>query len=368
VLIVGGGVGGMSAAIRLGRLGMQVDVVELSWKAIGAGLTLNGATLRALETLGVLHAVLAQGYGSKGTSVMCAADGTVEVESIDSRPFGPKIPVIGGILRPVLHEILQAATLAAGATVRTELTVDRLDQSTPGQVVVTFSDGGQGTYDLVLGADGLFSKVRGLIMPDAAKPAFTGQGCWRAVVPRPPEVQTPYVFLNGERKAGFNPVTSDLMYLYLLVSAPGNPWIEPDTLNERLKLELAGFGGYIAAIRDGLNSRSLINYRPLESIMLPSPWYRGRVLLIGDAAHATTPHVGYGAGLAIEDGVVLGDILESSQDIDAALPAFMARRYERCRAVVEGSVDIGRMEQESAPPEDHKAAMTALMKVVQSPI
>ena len=94
-------------------------------------------------------------------------------------------------------------------------------------------------------------------------------------------------------------------------------------------------------------------------IFVPTPWYRGRVLLIGDAAHATTPHLASGAGLAIEDAVVLGELLRSAKPVAAALEEFMARRYERCRLVVENSVQVAEWEKH---PGDAAAYPTEVLQ------
>jgi len=104
------------------------------------------------------------------------------------------------------------------------------------------------------------------------------------------------------------------MYLYLLQHVPNNRWMPPEQWPALLAAELSEFGGLIGEVREGLGPSSRINYRPLESLLLKSPWYRGRVLLIGDAAHATTPHVGYGAGLAVEDGIVLTELLQDEEN------------------------------------------------------
>src|SRR3954470_15278215 len=90
--------------------------------------------------------------------------------------------------------------------------------------------------------------------------------------------------------------------------------------------------------------------------ILPAPWHRGRVLLIGDAAHACTPHLAYGAGIAVEDGVVLGQVLATYDDLPAALEAFMHRRYERCRMVVNNSLRLGEWEQDAVPETSRLSA------------
>jgi 2-polyprenyl-6-methoxyphenol hydroxylase-like FAD-dependent oxidoreductase len=101
-----------------------------------------------------------------------------------------------------------------------------------------------------------------------------------------------------------------------------------------------------------------IDRRPLHAILVAPPWHRGRVLLIGDAAHSTTPHLAMGAGIAIEDAVVLAELLESHDGLDDALEAFMARRYERCRLVVENSLQLGEWEKHPDDPEADPAALS----------
>ena len=104
------------------------------------------------------------------------------------------------------------------------------------------------------------------------------------------------------------------------------------------------FGSYVPAVREALGPDSLVNYRPLEWHMLDAPWYRGRILLIGDAAHATTPHMASGAGLAVEDALVLGREIARHDCIESAFAAFMSARLERARLVVENSARIGEIE------------------------
>jgi 2-polyprenyl-6-methoxyphenol hydroxylase-like FAD-dependent oxidoreductase len=120
---------------------------------------------------------------------------------------------------------------------------------------------------------------------------------------------------------------------------------------------MAPFSGLIGALRDGLSVKSSIIVRPLEAILLLRPWHRGRVLLIGDAVHATTPHLASGAGIAIEDALVLSEELGAPVSIEQALARFEERRWERCRLVVENSVQIGQMEQTHADPGALKRLM-----------
>jgi len=230
-----------------------------------------------------------------------------------------------------------------GVAVRLGVTVANLLQDESG-VDVTFSDGSNRRYELVVGADGIYSSIRGMIFPEAQEPKFTGQGCWRVVAKRPPEVERTEMYFGGPVKLGINPVSRDEMYMFILEHLPENPWFAADELVPHVRSLMDPFGGAVPDVRDSITEPGQVNYRPLEWMLLPDPWYRGRVVLVGDAAHATTPHMASGAGIAAEDGLVLAQELQRHAEITAGLRAFMDRRFGRARLVVENSVRIGEME------------------------
>jgi 2-polyprenyl-6-methoxyphenol hydroxylase-like FAD-dependent oxidoreductase len=269
-------------------------------------------------------------------------------------------------MRPVLHRILSKATRAAGAKVRLGVTIAAIEQSGAG-VAATLTDGSERSADLIVGADGIHSCVRATLFPDAPVPVLTGQGCWRAVLPRPAEIEGAHVFV-GAVKAGIVPVPRQEMYLFLLQNVPDNPRMPEERFAELLAGQLIGFGGALGAVRDGLSPASRINYRPLEKLLMPQPWHRGRALLIGDAAHATTPHLASGAGLAVEDALVLTEILASHRPLEEALGAFKSRRYERCRMVVENSVRLGEMEMRLAPGDEQADLQRSSMMALNAAI
>lgn len=109
-------------------------------------------------------------------------------------------------------------------------------------------------------------------------------------------------------------------------------------------------------------------FRPLEALRLPAPWHVGRVLLIGDAAHPTTPYLSSGAGIAVEDAIVLAEELASAGSVPEALESFQLRREARCRLVVESSIRIGELEQEGAPPEERSAIIDHALARLTEPI
>lgn len=368
ILIIGGGIAGMCAAIQLRKLGAHVDLVEIDphWRVYGAGITLSGPTLRAFTEIGVIDAIMERGWCADGANI-CTADGTKIGELPTPRTGRPDVPGGGGILRPLLARILRHHTLASGTSVRCGTTFQSLEPDGDG-VVVSFTDGRVERYDLVVGADGLLSKVREAVFPDAPKPKYTGQGSWRAVVPRPAEITRVTMFMGPNIKAGVNPVSKEEMYLFVTEPRPTPEFIEESRWPETLRGLLAPFGGIVGDIRDGLNAQSRIVYRPFFSVLMPKPWHQGRIVLIGDAVHATTPHLASGAGIGIEDTIVLAQELERSDDVEQALNSFTSRRFERCRTVIENSLRLGEMESTGASKEEFSALMRTTMAALLAPI
>lgn len=358
VLVIGGGFSGMATAIQCAKLGLTVDLVEIDpgWRSYGAGISIGGPTLRALRTIGVLDAFFDRGHGGDGVNLFTAGGqpiGTLPTP----RVAGEDVPGGGAIMRPVLADILAKATRAAAVRVQLGCTFSRIEPRSE-QVDVMFTNGTHGTYDLVVGADGLYSKVRGVAFPDAPKPRYTGQGVWRAVVPRPAEIACATMWLGPRIKAGVNPVSRDEMYVFVTEDRPTNDYIDPAEWPRMLSELLASFDvPLIQSIRAQIGTESRVNYRPLESLLLPTPWFSGRVVLVGDAVHATTPHMAAGAGIGIEDAIVLAEELGRGVTVEAALHAFQARRWERCRMVVENSGRLGEIEIVGGDRDEHRRIM-----------
>ena len=369
VLIIGGGFSGMAAAIELRKRDIAVDLVEIDpgWRSYGAGISLGGATMRALVQLGVIDAFLAVGAASDGVRIHLPT-GQQVAELPTPRLAGPDVPGNGAIMRPALARILADATRRSGTNVRLGCTFTRIDQHGAG-ADVTFTDGTMGRYDLVIGADGLYSKVRGAVFPDAPKPCYSGQGVWRAVLPRPADIDGTMMWLGPKIKPGLNPVSKDEMYLFVTEDRATNDHIDPSEFLARAKALLAPFPDpRLQRVREALNEDSQIIYRPLESLLMPSPWYRGRVVLIGDTVHATTPHMASGACIGIEDALVLADEVARAGSVDQALDRYLARRWERCRMVVQNSGRLGEIEIAGGDKEEHARIMRATLAALAAPI
>lgn len=369
ILIIGGGFSGMAAAIQLRKQGAEVDLVEIDpgWRSYGAGISLGGATLRAFRTLGILDTFLQQGSATDGVR-LCAPHGPQVAELPTPRIAGPDVPGGGAIMRPVLARILADATRAAGAHVRLGCTFTQLQQDAEG-VEVNFTDGQRRRYDLVVGADGLYSKVREAVFPNAPKPRYSGQAVWRAVLPRPPEIETATMWLGPKVKPGVNPVSKTEMYLFVTEPRPGNDFLDPASFATLLRELLAPFPApTLQAIRSQIGLDSQIVYRPLEGLLMPRPWSAGRVVLIGDSVHATTPHLASGACIGIEDALVLAEEIGRSASVEGALAAFESRRWERCRMVVENSARLGEIEITGGDKEEHGRIMRESLMALAQPI
>lgn len=369
ILIIGGGFSGMSAAIQLRKQGADVDLVEIDpgWRSYGAGISLGGATLRAFRQLGILDAFLEQGAASDGLKI-CLPQGPQVAELPTPRIAGPDVPGGGAIMRPVLAKILAEATRAAGTLVHLGCTFTDIAQDAEG-VDVGFTDGRRRRYDLVIGADGLYSKVREAAFPQAPKPRYSGQAVWRAVLPRPPEIEGCTMWMGPRVKPGVNPVSKTHMYLFVTEPRPNNEHVDPGQFPELLRALLADFSApTLRAIREQIDVDAQIVFRPLEGLLVPRPWSRGRVVLIGDTVHATTPHLASGACIGIEDALVLAEELGRSDSVAPALAAFEARRWERCRMVVENSARLGEIEIAGGDKEEHAQIMRSSLMALAQPI
>lgn len=344
ILVVGGGIGGMATTVRLREAGHDVDLIDIDpqWRVYGAGITITGPTLRAYRHLGLLDAIKAQGAITNGSRIF-RYDGTL-LQDLDEPALEEGLPATGGILRPVLHRIMQRRVQELGATARLGITVDALTDTGDG-VDVTFSDAQSARYDLVVGADGIFSRVRKLAFPHMLPTTFTGQGCWRITSRRPPGFDRGEFYLGHRNPAGITACGPDSVYLWTLTEDREHAYIPESEQRDRLRAHLADFGGNVGWMRDQMTPDTWINYRPLEAALQPRAWHTNRIVLLGDACHATTPHLASGAGIAVESAVVLSEELaQPGRSIPQALQAYEDRRFDRCRDVVETSLAVGALQ------------------------
>ena len=331
ILIVGGGIAGLSVATALHRQGLTPELVERSttWPAVGAGINLPANGVRVLRALGVGEAVNRTAtvirrwaFFDQQGALLCETD----LEDL-WRDVGPSL----GITRVRLQE-----ALVAGAAVshRLGVSLTALTQDDD-RVRVSFSDGMSGDYDLVVGADGIHSTVRELAL-SASSPSYAGTMAWRSVIPtRPPGILDMMVLMGEGSFFGLAPMGEGHTYGFGAVG--GARFKDPIVGRlERFRRRFAEFGAPVPAYLAALQSDEQLHFGAIEWVEVDE-WHRGRVVLLGDAAHAGPPHMGEGGCMAMEDALVLADVLRKAESVESALDAYVRRRRPRAGWVQEQS-------------------------------
>nr|WP_314576803.1 FAD-dependent oxidoreductase [uncultured Pseudomonas sp.] len=368
VLIVGGGIGGLCAAIALRREGVSVDLVEIKsdWTVYGVGIIQQSNVVREMARLGVLDRYLDAAYSFEDVGIY-DLEGKPLARIPGQRLAGPQYPANVGISRLALHKVLSSTAIELGAGIRLGLSVETFEQDSQG-VDVTFTDGTRGRYSLLVGADGVYSKIRTLMFGDKYQPRFTGQAVWRYNFPRDPSIDHLASYMGPGGNAGLVPLSDDLMYMFSTSHEPENPWYPPEQLAELMRERIGNIGGLVGSLREQITDSRQVVYKPMEVVFVDEPWFKGRVLLIGDAAHATTPHLGQGAGMAIEDALVLSMELTVDGSMEDKLQRFMNRRFERCKFISEKSVLAGDREMARDQSFDRIGLTKQMLKLTAEPI
>jgi len=204
----------------------------------------------------------------------------------------------------------------------------------------------------VIGSDSVHSGVRDLAFPHMSEPERTGQGCWRISIEKPPMLEKGEMYFGHKYTVGITRCGEDAVYLWLLTPHERrDKHFDEEELYTRMKANLEGFGNSAGWIRDNMTRDHWINYRPLAAKLQPGPWSNGRIVLLGDAVHATTPHLASGAGMAVESAIVLAEELAKADNAEAGLKAYEDRRFERCRDIVESSIAIGAAQLAGGAPD-----------------
>ena len=360
VLVVGGGVGGLTAAASFAQRGVEVLLIERrpAFDVPGVGLGQPANALRIYDALGLLPEILASGFAYDRMYIF---DPNRELIVAHKFLMGDaKVPAFCALSRLRLHEILLAGAERAGAKIRTGVTFgDIRDEGD--RVAMTFSDGGTGVFDLVAGFDGIRSATRQYLFGTAFLPRRSGYGGWRVQVPRRDDVRG-MEFLQGVgSKTGAMPLANDLMYIFHIRPEPPDAEFRREDYPALLRERLAQYGSYVAEVAASLDDTSDIVYSPIEPILVPWPWFRGRVVIGGDAAHTSPPHLTQGAAMAAEDGYVLArEVLADDGPLEARLLRYSQARYARSAFVYNFSYQWMLDEQAVRTAEDLAAARREL--------
>ena len=345
VLVIGAGLAGTACAIRLAQAGVVVDLVDKQSDvtALGSGITLQGNALRALRELGVWEQVDKHGYSYDSLGLRAPdPNGTLIAELDEMRTGGTDLPATAGMYRPDLARILTDRAVEVGVRPRWGVAPVALAQDDDG-VDVEFNDGTAGRFDLVVGADGVRSWTRQAIGIEV-QTTPTGMGIWRVFTRRPESVTRTDLYYGGPSYiAGYCPTGPDTLYAYIVEKAQDRFSTTPEEkLSVIRDLETAYHGPW-DDIRDLITDPATVNYTWFETHVVPAPWNRGRVVIIGDAAHVCPPTVAQGGAQALEDALVLTELLRDRDAVDDDLwQTFMDRRFARAAEVVEASLQLGR--------------------------
>ncbi|MBV7532360.1 FAD-dependent monooxygenase [Chitinophaga sp. sic0106] len=333
-IIIGAGIGGLTTAIALQQQGIDYEIYDAvpECRAVGAGIMLGGNAMTVYERLGVGEAIRNISIFPENIFVSNYKGKVLQKVSnayIRQR-YGQGAHMIH---RATLQQkLLQAVTKA----VHWGKNFQRLEHH-PHGVVAYFEDGSTATADLLIGADGIRSVVREkYVVP--AQYRYSGQTCWRAIIPmtlsHDEQMNATEVWGNGNGlRASYMQVDGDLVYFWFTKKMPaGQPFTNSEAI-AFMKKELAGFSErmqqIVAAIQPEMLLRAdLYDFKPI------STWYKDKVVLLGDACHATTPNLGQGASQAIEDALMLARCLKQETTIAAAFKKYQDSRIDRVKKVV----------------------------------
>ena len=345
VLVVGAGIAGCSAAIALASRGARVTVIEKAdaWRFQSSGIFVYSNGLQAFDHLGALPGILTAGFTiGDGRNIYVDHEGTPIVDTFYPSPPGrAHVPPIVGIKRGDLQRVLAARLQTLQVDIALSTTVVALDpgdEDRPAQA--TLSSGEVRQFDLVVGADGIRSATRTLLFGSIA-PRYTGVGVWRSVHARPRDLTSKIMQMGVGKRLGLMPISNELLYLFGTVREPADAWYAQAQWPGLMRERFAEFNGPARRFLDELSADSEVLYTAVEEVVLPLPWHRGRVLLIGDAAHASTPFMGQGGAMAVEDAVVLAEVMQTASSVGQGLLTFEQRRYPMCKLVQDVSRQVG---------------------------
>ena len=340
VLVVGAGIAGLAVAGALRARGFEVSIVEraATLEPLGAGILLGANAVAAARALGVELSDRAR--PARSARITDARGSLLQETTFDS---GGRDLATYVLHRNDLHERL----VAQAPAVRCGVTVSALAETEAG-VEVGFSDGGAGRFDLVIGADGIRSSIRAFALgADAPEILYAGYTCWRLVCADPGVEGLQEMWGRG-RRVGFAPLGDGRLYVFLVANAPART--PSPAWPDGLRALFADFAAPVPAILDAAATGPEPLHHDLEDLARPQ-WGRGRVWLIGDAAHAMLPNLGQGAGMALEDALVVAHALGAprSTPLGDAFARLRALRTRRIARVWRQSRQLGVMAQWSHP-------------------
>jgi 2-polyprenyl-6-methoxyphenol hydroxylase-like FAD-dependent oxidoreductase len=342
ILVIGGGIGGLTAAIALQRKGIDVQVYESApeLKPVGAGIWVPTNAMRVLERLGLAEAVSRSGVPLDRIEVWDSEDGALlglDLREVKAR-YGQTIV---SVHRAELHRVL-ADQLAPG-TLHLGKRCVRVSQDER-SATAHFEDGATANGGALVGADGIHSVVRKALFPEVAL-RDAGQVCYRGVASMelPADLaRTCREVWGGAVRIGFSAVGPQAVYWFAPVAAPAETPMPGPELKEILRKHYRRFPGPIPEILERTAEGGILRTELQDFPPIPR-WHQGLVTLLGDAAHASTPNLGQGGAQAIEDAFVLAETLSSARTVNKAFRQYEHIRMRKARRVVNTAWRSGRI-------------------------
>ncbi|MBC7553644.1 MAG: FAD-dependent monooxygenase [Taibaiella sp.] len=345
LLVVGGGIAGIMLAILLERKGYNITLVEQSkqWKPIGGGITLTLNGVRILQETGLLSAI--EPYVNEIRNINITNQQGKRLSSFNLDEYAVSYAGTLTLLRHDLHNALVGRLSSTNVCLGTSCTAitDEGDK-----VRVSFTNHQTCDYDLVVGADGINSFVRRSIFCTTSN-KYSGYASWRFIVTGVAVPQNTLTEMWGVGKRfGIVPLSGNKVHCFASLNTLENSAANSNISINDFKALFAGFGGYVPKLIDALEDNSKLMYNDLEDVYLEK-YHKGRIVLIGDAAHGMTPNMTQGASMAIEDAVVLAAKLTDKSVVERSLERFQAARSSRTRSVQKKSNLLGKIGQLNNP-------------------
>lgn len=344
IAIIGAGIGGLSAALALRGHDIYIFEKRSTFEPLGTGIGIGSNAMLALANIGLADWVKEYGhplYIQKFLDTNGRLLNTMDFGEFKRRYGQENITIHRGDLHQVLYDACPKVNLVFNKKC---LTVQQQNN----EVYVSFEDGTTDHFDLLIAADGIYSKIRETLHPHIS-PQYAGYTCWRGIADQPAglEQHTSVELWGTGKRVGYAPLANGSFYWFACINARQDDLFYKG-LSQREVAYL--FSDFPKEVQEFIRSTpdAAFLHHDLYDIAPPDSYVQGRILLLGDAAHATTPNMGQGAGQAIEDAVTLGSLIDRFS-LEEALERYDSMRVSHTKKVVRISRQIGKLAQLNSP-------------------